>query len=55
MRRKYQGHDEWLCGVGDFAHQGEEVAFCVVEVVHPQLVRGHASDQMRFIFKFHAR
>src|ERR1700681_3611807 len=45
----------WLCGARDFTHKREQVAFRVVEVIHPQLVSGHAGDEVRFVFKFYAR
>src|ERR1700733_9903764 len=55
MPRSTMGATRFLFGGRDFAHQREKVAFRVVEMAHPQLVRRHASDEMRFIFKFYSR
>jgi hypothetical protein len=52
---KHSGRCEWLRGVWHCTHKREQVAFRVVEMIHPQLVSGHTGDEVRFVFKFYAR
>lgn len=40
------------CGWNYFTHEGEEVIFGVAEMGHPQLVGGHAGDEVGLVFEF---
>src|SRR5690349_8405770 len=39
--------------LSNLAHQAQQVVLRVAKVCHPQLVVGHASDEMRLIFEAH--